>query len=135
MNELRTALIAGATGLIGRNCLQALLDDPTYSKVTVVARREINRTHPKLVSICIQFDRLADLTQKSEMTDGAFDDVYCCLGTTIKTAGSRDAFYLVDYTYCFEFAKVAARLHARQFLLVSSLGANSKSGVYYSHVK
>ena len=131
MGKTRTALLAGATGLIGSHCLKLLLDDPAYSKVTIIARKKIELNHPKLVAVCINFDQLDELSAKIDPVDDAF----CCLGTTLKAAGSKEAFHLVDYTYCLEYAKLALKLQAKQFLLVSSLGADSRSGVFYSRVK
>ena len=125
----RTALLAGATGLVGSHLLRLLLADETYQKVTILGRRGLPLTSPKLQQRLIDFDHLADLDAPK------VDDVFCCLGTTIKKAGSQEAFRKVDLGYVEALARVAARAGAKQFLLVSAIGANSKSRVFYSRVK
>lgn len=91
--DLLEALIVGATGLIGGFCLQALLDDDNYSEVIALVRRPLLKTHRKLKTIITTFDNL-----ESEISNIQGNDVYCCLGTTIKTAGSQEAFKKVDHT-------------------------------------
>ncbi len=125
----RTALIAGATGLVGGHLLRLLLADDAYQKVTILARRGLPLTNPKLQQRLIDFDHLADLDAPK------VDDVFCCLGTTIKKAGSQEAFRKVDFGYVEALARVAARAGAKQFLLVSAIGADAKSRVFYSRVK
>jgi uncharacterized protein YbjT (DUF2867 family) len=128
MAESRSALLVGATGLIGSFLLQRLLDSERYSRVVVWARRDIGRTHPKLVVEVVDFDKLEERRVQAE-------DVFCCLGTTIKVAGSQEAFRRVDYEYPVATAKAAAKGGAKRFLVVSALGANPTSGVFYSRVK
>ena len=125
----RTALLAGATGLVGGHVLRLLLADESYQKITVLSRRGLPVTSPKLQQRLIDFDHLADLDVPR------VDDVFCCLGTTIKKAGSQEAFRKVDFGYVDALARVAARAGAKQFLLVSAIGANAKSRVFYSRVK
>ena len=125
----RTALLAGATGLVGSHLLRLLLADETYQKVRILGRRGLPLTSPKLQQRLIDFDHLADLDAPK------VDDVFCCLGTTIKKAGSQEAFRKVDLGYVEALARVAARAGAKQFLLVSAIGANAKSRVFYSRVK
>ena len=125
----RTALLAGATGLVGGHLLRLLLADATYQKVTILARRGLPLTNPKLQQRLIDFDHLADLDAPK------VDDVFCCLGTTIKKAGSQEAFRKVDFGYVEALARVAARAGAKQFLLVSAIGADAKSRVFYRRVK
>jgi uncharacterized protein YbjT (DUF2867 family) len=126
----RTALLAGATGLVGGHCLELLLEDDAWEQVVVLGRREIGATHPKLLQRVVDFDRLAELGDVPRV-----DDVFCCLGTTMKHAGSEEAFRRVDFTYVHELARLASRQRAGQFLLVSALGANSRSRVFYYRVK
>jgi uncharacterized protein YbjT (DUF2867 family) len=126
----RTALLAGATGLVGGHCLELLLHDDAYGQVTVLGRRELGTTHRKLVQRVADFDRLAELGDVPRV-----EDVFCCLGTTMKQAGSEEAFRRVDFTYVYELARLASRHRAGQFLLVSALGANSQSRVFYNRVK
>jgi uncharacterized protein YbjT (DUF2867 family) len=130
MNDSRTALILGATGLVGGLCLDLLLEDAAYDKVIAPGRRKIPLDHPKLEQHVIDFERLDEASDLFKATD-----VFCCLGTTIKKAGSQEAFYKIDFTYVHESAKLAQRNGARQFLLVSALGADTRSRIFYNRVK
>jgi len=128
----RTALIAGASGLVGGECLQRLLASGTYSTVTVVTRRPLGPLvqHPKLRAIVVDFERL-----DSVRADLRADHVFCALGTTIRKAGSQAKFRQVDFEYPRHLAELTLATGARHFSLVSALGASSKSGVFYSRVK
>lgn len=125
----RNALIAGASGLVGRQVLAILLDSGYYQKVYVLTRRSLNLLHPKAVELVIDFDEL-DKLQFPEV-----EDVFCCLGTTMKKAGSKEAFRKIDYKYPLDLAKVAASSGASQYLLVSALGARKNSFFFYNRVK
>jgi uncharacterized protein YbjT (DUF2867 family) len=127
---VRTALLAGATGLVGRHLLRLLLDDRAYERVTAVVRRGLPVSHKKLVQREIDFDLLADLGNVPRV-----HDVFCCLGTTMRKAGSEDAFRRVDLGYVRELARVAHRHRAAQFLLVSAIGADPASRIFYNRVK
>jgi uncharacterized protein YbjT (DUF2867 family) len=105
-----------------------LLASSTCSTVHVWLRRPLGREHPKLKSQIIDFDRLHDCRVEAE-------DVYCCLGTTIKQAGSQAAFRRVDFDYVAGLAGAAARGGAKRLLVVSALGADSRSRVFYNRVK
>jgi len=124
----RSALLVGATGLIGSFLLERLLASPRYARVTVWARRDPGKTHPKLKVEIVDFERLAQRRLEA-------GDVYCCLGTTIRQAGSQRAFRHVDFDYPVALAGVAARNGAKRFFVVSALGANKRSRVFYSRVK
>ena len=126
----RTALVAGASGLVGAQVLRLLLEDPTYTRVTVLARRELPLSHKKLEQRIASFDRLAQIADFPRV-----HDVFCCLGTTMKQAGSPDAFRKVDFTYVVELARVAVRHRASQFLVVTAVGADPQSRILYSRVK
>ena len=126
----RTALLVGATGLVGGHCLRQLLADDAWSQVVVLARRRLAASHPKLVARLVDFDRLGQLSGFPRVTD-----VFCALGTTIAKAGSQPEFYKVDFTYVVETARLAAVSGARQFLLVSAVGADRSSSIFYSRVK
>jgi uncharacterized protein YbjT (DUF2867 family) len=128
---VKTALIAGATGLVGRHCLARLLDEPAYGRVIALVRRPLPHTDAKLDQQVVDFDRLG--LAGTEFP--AADDVFCCLGTTMKTAGSKAAFRQVDFVYVVSLASQALGRGAKQFLLVSSLGANAQSAIFYSRVK
>ena len=129
-NNHRTALIAGATGLVGHHLLQDLLHSNRYTKVYVLTRRELPTQHPKLEQLVIDYDKLAEKTDWVEA-----QDVFCCLGTTMKKAGSKEEFRKVDYTYPFNLAKLSAEHGASQFVLVSAMGANQRSLFFYNRVK
>ncbi|MBC5775509.1 oxidoreductase [Pontibacter sp. KCTC 32443] len=130
MHKTRNALIAGASGLVGGHCLRLLLASERYSQVISVGRRELPLIHPKLDQKVIDFNNL-----KKYSAELAADDVYCCLGTTIKKAGSKENFYKVDHTYVAELARVTAARNAAQFLVVSAMGANADSLIFYNKVK
>jgi len=126
---MKTALIAGSTGLIGRQLLQLLLESDRYTKVVALTRNDLP-AHPKLEVLKTQFDNLSQWSNKL-----AADDVFCCLGTTMAKAGSRENFYQVDFFYPLLIAKTAQARGAKQYLLVSALGANPDSTIYYNRVK
>ena len=126
----KTALLAGATGLIGSKLLPLLLASERYSKVIVVGRRVLPLTHPKLTQVVTDLDKLHDVRLQL-----IADDVFCCLGTTMSQAGSKEAFYKVDFLYVVTLAALTAGNFAAQLLVVSSMGADAGSRVYYSRVK
>ena len=124
------ALIAGATGLVGRALLEQLLASGRYAEVHALVRRPLGITHPVLREHFLSFNELGRWSAVTHV-----DDCFCCLGTTIRGAGSQAAFRKVDYEYPLELARLAQRLGATRFLLVSSMGAAAKSTVFYSRVK
>jgi uncharacterized protein YbjT (DUF2867 family) len=126
----KTALLAGATGLIGSQLLPLLLESERYSKVVVVGRRALPLTHPKLVQVVTELDHLERVRLQL-----IADDVFCCLGTTMRQAGSKEAFYKVDFLYVVTFAALAAGNFASQLMVVSSLGADAEATIYYNRVK
>ena len=127
-----TALIAGASGLVGGECLQRLLASAAYSTVTIVTRGSLGDAarHPKVREIVVDFARLDSV--KAELRA---DHVFCALGTTIRKAGSQAKFRQVDFEYPRHLAELALHNGAKHFSLVSALGASSNSGVFYSRVK
>jgi uncharacterized protein YbjT (DUF2867 family) len=132
MAERRTAAIFGATGLVGRACLDLLLADERYVRIVAIGRREPAQSHPKLVVRRAALDIVEAL---DDPTLGSVDDVFCCLGTTIRKAGSQEAFRRVDLDYVVNAASFAKRHGARHFLMVSAVGADARSRVFYSRVK
>lgn len=128
MPERRRALLVGATGLVGSMLLERLLDATLYNSVTVWARRPLALRGPGLKVETFDFERLA--AHKVEA-----DHVFCCLGTTMKQARSKQAFRRVDHDYPVALAQAAAKGGARRLLVVSALGANPASRVFYNRVK
>src|SRR5712672_400954 len=96
----RTALLAGATGLVGRELLSLLLDDDEVAEVVVLSRRPVATPHPKLQQGIVDFDQLDSFVLPP------IDDFYCCLGTTIGKAGSKEAFRTVDLVYPVTIARM-----------------------------
>lgn len=124
---LRTALILGASGLTGNILLKKILDSNTYDKVYVYTRSSLNIIHPALEEKLVDFDTLHDAVPA--------EDVFCCLGTTIKKAGSQEAFKKVDYGYPLKVAQLQSAAGSKNFLVISAIGASSTSSIFYSRVK
>lgn len=125
-----TALLLGATGLIGGHVLDLLLADGAYGRVVTLGRRPVAREHPKLEQ------QVADLGRLEEHADRFnADAVFCCLGTTIKAAGSQEAFRRVDYEYVVNSARMAAEHGVQRYLLVTAAGADAGSRIFYNRVK
>lgn len=127
---MAVALIAGATGLTGSYLLDLLLEDPHYTQVIAVTRKPLHRGDDKLKNVVAEFDRLADYSSELKA-----DDVFCCLGTTIKQAGSQEAFRKVDFDYPLNLARVTKANGARQFLIITALGSDRHSSIFYNRVK
>jgi len=127
---MKTAILIGATGLVGSNALQLLLADDRFEKVKVFARRSKGIIHPKLEEHLIDFD-LPD--QWKHLVTG--DILFSALGTTLKKAGGKNSQYRVDFTYQYEFAKAASANGVPVYVLVSSSGANADSLVFYLKMK
>jgi uncharacterized protein YbjT (DUF2867 family) len=126
----KTALLIGSTGLIGQQLLQLLLQSEPYGKVIAIARKPLSIHHPKLEVVVFPLTELHANASKL-----IADDVFCCLGTTMKQAKSKQAFRAVDFDAPLALAKIAKNNGARQFLLVSALGANKNSSIFYNRVK
>ena len=126
----RSALLVGATGLVGSHLLKRLLVLPDYRRVAVWVRREVPLRDPKLTQVLVDFEKLQ---QYSSALDA--EDVFVALGTTIKQAGSQPAFYRVDYDYPVQIASLAKQAGVQRFLMVSALGADARSRVFYNRVK
>ncbi|MFJ7920700.1 oxidoreductase [Lysinibacillus fusiformis] len=126
---MRAAIVVGATGLTGSSLVEQLCKNDEYVSVTVIARRKPTFKHPKLEVKIRDFDRL-------EEQDIAFaHELYCCLGTTIKKAGSRKAFEKVDFEYPLAIASLAKKRGIPHFLVITAMGANESSPIYYNRVK
>jgi uncharacterized protein YbjT (DUF2867 family) len=126
----KTALLIGSTGLIGQQILELLLVDSDYEKVIAISRKPLANSNPKLQNVICELKQLADFKNSF-----LADDVFCCLGTTMKTAKSKEAFRAVDFDAPLQIAQLTKALGTRQYLLVSALGANKDSGIFYNRVK
>lgn len=131
----RRVLLAGATGLVGRECLARLADDDSISRVTALVRRQPRAAEAGTGAGRVRFEQ-ADFGRLHDRPElFAVDQACCALGTTIARAGTRDAFRRVDFDYPLEIARLALAGGARHFLLVSALGASARSRVFYNRVK
>jgi uncharacterized protein YbjT (DUF2867 family) len=121
-------LLAGATGLTGEHLLDRLLNEPTVSRVLAPSRRPLAE-HPHLENPVGEFNALLPAL------GGQVDIAYCCLGTTIKQAGSQDAFVAVDKDMVVAFGARARELGARHLLVISAVNADPESSIFYSRIK
>lgn len=126
---MKTALIAGGTGLIGHQLLQLLLGSDEYDRVIAITRKDLP-IHQKLISVRLDPSNFAKLD-----TTIRIDDVFCCLGTTMAQARSKEKFYEIDFAFPVALAKSGLDHGANQYLIVSALGANKNSPIYYNKVK
>jgi uncharacterized protein YbjT (DUF2867 family) len=124
-----TALVVGATGLVGSQCLKTLLDRGAYERVVAFTRRPLGQQHPRLVETIVDFDKLEELESFPTA------DVFCALGTTIAKAGSQADYLKVDFEYPRIIAERSVAAGATQFLLVTSVGADPQSSNFYLRVK
>jgi uncharacterized protein YbjT (DUF2867 family) len=129
-SKRRAALIAGATGLVGAELLDLLLADPVVARVHSLVRRPSGRASDALAEQVVDFSNLAAVAIAPPV-----DEAYCCLGTTMRAAGSRDAFRRVDFDYVVAFARLALRLGASSLTVISSLGADPGSRSFYLRTK
>jgi uncharacterized protein YbjT (DUF2867 family) len=128
--DTRIALLAGASGLTGGCTLDALLAAPDIARVVAVSRRPLGREHPRLANRIVPFERL-----ETQLKGVTAEVALCCLGTTLRQAGSRERFRAVDVDCVLSFARVARTAGARRFVVVSSVGAAAGSGNFYLHTK
>jgi len=126
----KTALVIGASGLVGEQVVLQLLEHQAFGKVRIFVRRGMGLVHPKLEEKIIDFDRPEEWSSQV-----AGDVLFSTLGTTIKTAKTKENQYRVDFTYQFEFAKAASQNGVATYVLVSSLGADKNSSIFYSRMK
>jgi uncharacterized protein YbjT (DUF2867 family) len=128
--ESRVALLAGASGFVGNFLLDALLDAPDVGRVYAITRRPLGREHPRLANRIVRFDQIE--TQLKGLT---CQFALCCIGTTIKQAGSEQAFRSVDIDGVLTFARTAKAAQAQRFVVVSAVGADPKSKNFYFRTK
>lgn len=125
-----SSLVAGSTGLVGSEVLALLVDDPVVRTVHSLVRRPSGRAGDKLAEHLVDFGNLA-----ATAVDGPVGEAYCCLGTTMRAAGSRDAFRRVDFEFVMAFARLALGLGACSLTVISSLGADPESRSFYLRTK
>lgn len=123
-------IVFGATGLVGKAITQRLLKNPSVSKVHLFVRRSTNLVDNKLIETIVDFNHFDDW--KNEIKG---DILFSALGTTVKTAGSKDAQFTVDYQYQLQIAVAASENKIKKYILISSVNANSRSNFFYLHMK
>ncbi|MCD6091261.1 MAG: NAD(P)H-binding protein [Bacteroidales bacterium] len=126
----KTAIVLGATGLVGKFLVELLIQDDSFSKIVLLVRRATAFKHPKIEENLVNFE---DISSYKSLIRG--DVLFSCMGSTLKQAGSKDAQYKVDFIYQYEVAKAAAENDVTDYFLVSSSGANDRSLVFYSRIK
>ncbi|TCP54626.1 uncharacterized protein YbjT (DUF2867 family) [Tumebacillus sp. BK434] len=126
----KSALLIGASGLVGGHVLTQLLSNDTYSNVTIFVRKPLPHSHAKLEQVVVDFDNLSAYSEHFNV-----NDLFCCLGTTIKVAKTKEAFRKVDYTYPLELARLAKEHGVDKFLIITAMGSNAKSSIFYNQVK
>nr|WP_275900640.1 oxidoreductase [Paenibacillus periandrae] len=117
--------------MIGNELVAYLMKDPSYERVVVVVRRKLQIVHPKCIQVITNYEQLED-ELKAYVADS---DVFCCLGTTIKKARTKEQFRKVDLEYPMRLGKLAQTFHAAYFGIVTAMGANADSSIFYSQVK
>ena len=129
--NLRHAAISGGTGLVGQSLCQQIQENPSWSNIMALTRRSLGPGLPRIQPIECDYDHLEAALQQLGHPDTAF----CCLGTTIKKAGSQEAFKKIDLDYVLAFAQGVFNLGTRHFIYVSAVGANPRSLFFYSRIK
>jgi uncharacterized protein YbjT (DUF2867 family) len=125
-----TANVIGATGLVGKQLLKQLLENDNFEKVRIFVRRDAGISHPKLEQQVVDF--ASEKTWAEKLTG---DVLFSALGTTLKQAGSKEKQYEVDFTFNLNFARKAKANGIENYVLVSSIGANPKSKIFYTRIK
>jgi uncharacterized protein YbjT (DUF2867 family) len=126
----KTALVIGATGLVSSILLDKLLKSDYYQKVKVLSRSKLG-AHDKMEVILLNnFDKINEVSDQLKA-----DDIFCCIGTTMAKAKDKESFKKVDYNYPLALAEITSKNHAEKFLLISALGANKSSSIFYNRVK
>ena len=128
--QSKVALLAGATGLVGGALLDVLLEAADFSRVVVITRRPLAREHARLANRIVRFERLAE-----QLAGFACHTVFCCLGTTIREAGSKEAFRAVDFDLILALAHAARAWQAQRFVVISAVGADPHSKNFYLRTK
>lgn len=125
---MKTAIVIGATGLVGSTLVKQICENPNYSKVVLLLRKPLIISHSKVIQEVIDFDKL-------DVSKIVGDDLFCAMGTTLAKAGSKENQYKIDCTYPYEVGKIAKINGVKQYILVSSVGANVESSNFYLRTK
>lgn len=126
----KTAIVVGATGLVGSELVRLLMEDDNYNKIKIFTRRTLSTDHIKIEEYIVDFDLIDEWKSKI-----AGDVLFSAMGTTIRKAGGKKQQYKIDFTFQYEAAKAASENGVDNYVLVSSMGANSKSTIFYSRMK
>ncbi len=127
---MKTAIVIGATGLVGSSLVTLLLRDSRFEKVKIFVRRSVNTANAKLEEHIVDFNE-PDTWKKFVIGDV----LYSAMGTTLRAAGSKEAQYKIDYTYQYQVAKIAAANEVKEYVLISSAGSSPDSKIFYSRIK
>lgn len=127
---MKKAIVVGSTGLVGHELTELLLADSIYSEVITLVRKQSGRKHHKLREVVVEFDHLEKVKDQIKA-----DEAFCCLGTTMKKAGSKEAFEKVDLIYPINFAKYFHANGGNEFTIISAMGADEQSMFYYNQIK
>ncbi len=127
---MKRALLFGASGFVGRYLLELLLDNPRYDKVTIVVRKDLGISHPKLKTLIADFDSLPSVKDRLEA-----DEVFITLGTTQKKTPDRADYYRIDHDYPVLATQIAKERGAKSVFLLTAVGADASSGVFYIRTK
>ena len=132
---LRRALVLGATGLVGARCVEHLAENASYGSVTCLVRRPAIASIPSLASRSKVHERIVDFSALEPADVEPASDVFCAIGTTMKKAGSREAFRRVDFELPLRVTELAVSVGAKRLALVSSVGADAGSMNFYLRTK
>lgn len=127
---MKKAIVYGASGLVGSYILERLLENTNYEQILIVVRKDLNIQHPKLKTLIGDFHSLANLVKDIEI-----DEVFIALGTTQKKTPDKKEYYQIDHDYPVLAAKLAKESGAKAVFLVSAIGANAKSSIFYTKMK
>lgn len=125
---MKKALVIGSTGLVGKSLVNQLISSGNYSQITAIVRKKNSFDNSKITELVVDFDNMETLEFQA-------DHIFCCLGTTIKTAGSKEAFRKVDHDYPIAFARKGLKSNTQLFAIVTAMGASAKSSIFYNRVK
>lgn len=133
---MKTAVVIGATGLVGKSASTGLAERSEYTQVLTIVRKQTVWSSAKIKNIHFDFLNWDELSaQIKNFSSGTGIDFFCCLGTTIKIAGSEENFKKIDHDYVVEFARLAKKMNVNKLVVVSSLGADKNSNIFYNKTK